>query len=288
MIKLKKIGLALGGGGARGLAHIGVLQHLEKIGLAPEVLAGTSAGAAIATLYAFKVPLAQIQSELEKLKPIEFSSLRIPKLGLMENTTLAEMLDRLIGKDAKIEDSPIPLAIKATDIISGESVLLTSGSVRSAVLASCCVPGIYIPVERDGKLLVDGGLTENVPVSALDTLKASLKIAVNLNGNQTYPKPEGIFDVLANSLDISIDHQTWEQIELADIVISMDLSRFSRFRNDQARLLIEEGFKAAQKEIPNANWLSLRRRLRHWRKTLESFSPIKVPDKIKAWWKSLF
>lgn len=281
MLKFRKIGLALGGGGARGLAHLGVLKHLEEIQLRPDIVAGTSAGAAVAALYAFDIPLAEIEEELSKLKPIELSAIRLPKLGLVENTGLIDLIKRRLGQECLIEDAKIPLAIKATDVIKGKSYLMTRGSVLSAVLASCCVPGVYIPVERNNLLLVDGGLTENVPVSALEHLGAHIKIAVNLNGNESYPKPTGILDILANSLDISIDNQTREQLEDADIVISMDLSKYSRFKNDQAKLLIEEGMKAAKSQIPAATWILARKKWKSLKKVFHNLSPIKIPRILK-------
>lgn len=288
MIKFRKIGLALGGGGARGLAHVGVIEHLEQIKLRPDVIAGTSAGAIVAALYAFGLSSKEIYKELQQLKPIEFSALRIPKLGLMENLGVMDIINRRIGSDKNIEDAQIPLAIKATDVETGESILMTKGPVLSAVLASSCVPGIYIPVQRDGRMLVDGGLTENVPVSALTSLGAHIKIAVNLNGNKRYPKPDGIFDVLANALDISIDHQTREQLEDADIVVSMDLSQYGRFRNDQAESLKKEGLESCQQEIPAATWIILRKRLRYWKRFFAKLSPIKVPDRITDLWYNFF
>lgn len=283
MIKLRKTGLALGGGGARGLAHVGVLEHLESINLKPDVIAGTSAGAIVAALYAFGFSSKEIFKELQQLKPIEFSALRIPKLGLMENLGVIDLINRKIGTDKNIEDALIPLAIKATDVETGESILMTRGSVLSAVLASSCVPGIYIPVERDGRLLVDGGLTENVPVSALAVLGAHLKIAVNLNGNKRYPKPDGIFDILANALDIAIDHQTWGQLEDADVVVSMDLSQYGRFSNDQAESLRQEGLESCQREIPAATWIMLRRKLRQWKRLFLSLTPFRIPKLLKRW-----
>lgn len=287
MIKFRKIGLALGGGGARGLAHVGVLEHLESIDLKPDVIAGTSAGAIVAALYAFGLSSKEIFEELQKLKPIEFSALRIPKLGLMENLGIIDLINRNIGTDKNIEDALIPLAIKATDIETGESILMTKGSVLSAVLASSCVPGIYIPVEHDGRLLVDGGLTENVPVSALSDLGAHIKIAVNLNGNKRYPKPEGIFDILANALDVAIDHQTREQLEDADIVVSMDLSQYGRFSKNHAASLRLEGLESCQREVPAATWILLRKRLRYWKRFIAQLSPIKVPDRFMNLWYNL-
>ena len=250
----RKVGLALGGGGARGIAHVGVLEHLERLQIPIDIISGTSAGAIVGTLYAFGVPLEQIGEDVKNLKPADFSSLRVPKLGFFKNDGLKKLLEKRLSRGAKIEDAQKELAILASDIETGESHLMTKGPVIPAVLASSCVPGIYIPQKIDGRLLVDGGLSENVPLSGLEHYKASVKIGVDLNGYEKYPKPEGILDILSNSLDIAIDNQTRSQLQKADYVISMDLSRYSRFTTEHFDELISEGKKAAEslnKEFKN-------------------------------------
>jgi NTE family protein len=118
-----------------------------------------------------------------------------------------------------------------------------------AVLASCCIPGVYIAQEIDGMLLVDGGLTENVPLSALKKFGAHLSIAVNLNGNEGYTAPRGIVDVLSNAMDIAIDAQTRIQLREAHILISMDLTRFSRTSSEHFDQLLAIGFEVSQSVI---------------------------------------
>lgn len=276
----RKIGVALGGGGARGVAHIGILEHFESIGMRIHCLSGTSAGAIIASLYAFGVDLETIKAELRLIDPAPFASLKLGKLGLFENTQMIQMLEKLLPKDAQLEESPIPLTIKATDILTGTGVLLTHGSVIEAVLASTCVPGFYLPVEREGLLLVDGGLTENVPLSGLKFHKANLLIGVNLNGNNNYARPEGILDVVSNAMDIAIDAQTRAQLKEADLSLSIDLTQYSRTNNKDFDQLLIEGRKAAEKKVPTLMTLYFWNRFKKLWKLVRGVSPIKIPDKV--------
>ncbi len=278
----RRIGLALGGGGARGVAHIGILEHFESIGLKIHCLAGTSAGAIIAALYAYGCSLETIKEELRKIDPAPLVSLKLGKLGLFENTEVKNMLQKLLPPDALIENAPIPLSIKATDILTGNGVLITSGSVIEAVLASSCVPGFYLPLEKDGKILVDGGLTENVPLSGLEFHNANLLIGVNLNGNHTYAKPEGILDVVSNAMDIAIDAQTRAQLARADLSISIDLTKYSRTSSKDFDQLLVEGKKAAARKVPTLMHLYFWNKLKKLWKTIREMSPIKVPDKIQV------
>lgn len=277
----RRIGVALGGGGARGVAHIGILEHFEKINLKIHCLSGTSAGSVIAALYAFGVSLETIKAELRLIDPAPFGSFKLGKLGLFENSEMTAMLKRLLPEDAKLEESPILLTIKTTDLLTGKGVLLTHGNVIEAVLASTCVPGFYLPQERDGYLLVDGGLTENVPLSGLKFHKANLLIGVNLNGNKNYARPDGILDVVSNAMDIAIDAQTRSQLKEADLAISIDLTQYSRTNSKDFDQLLLEGRKAAEYKVPNLMSLYFWNKFIKVWKLLREMSPIKVPDKIK-------
>ncbi|MFP5519977.1 MAG: patatin-like phospholipase family protein [Bdellovibrionia bacterium] len=256
------LGLALGGGGARGSAHLGVLKHFEEIKVRPDCIAGTSAGAIIASLYAFEIPTKIIHEEIKKLKPATATGLRFGELGLVENVSLRKMLESLLGKDCKIEDAKIPLAIHVTNCETGIGENLTQGSVIDAVMASSCVPGLYVPPLIDNKIYVDGGLTENVPFSALKALGANKTIGINLNGMMSYERPEGALDVISNALDIAIDSQTKKQLEKFDDVLNIDLRGFSRTSASQAEALIEKGYAAAKSHFPNRShirWLKLKK-----------------------------
>lgn len=245
----RKLGLALGGGGARGLAHIGVLKHLENEHIQLHALSGTSSGAIIASMYAFGVPTEVMAKEIVKLKSTDWTQFRFKGLGLFHNEQLEEMLTKLLPKSAVIEEAKIKLGIKATDLITGNPVDLLSGDVVKAVMASSCVPGVYMPIEVDKMLLVDGGITENVPLSLLKKLGANFYIGVNLNGNHLYGRPDGIIDVLTNAMDIAIDSHTRAQLRHADIVLSMDLTQFSRTSTEKSLELIAIGESEAKLKI---------------------------------------
>lgn len=282
----RKIGLALGGGGARGAAHIGVLEHLQSIDLKIHCLSGASAGAVVCALYAFGVDFETMKRELKKVNPAPLTSFKIGKLGLFENTEMIQMLERLLPSNARIEDALIPLTIKATDLISGQGVLLSRGSVIEAVMASSCVPGFYLPIERDNMILADGGLTENVPLSGLKFHGANLLIGVNLSGNTTYTKPVGILDVVSNAMDIAIDVRTRRQIKEADFAISIDLTEYSRTSSKDFDLLVARGQLAAQAKIPTVTSLYFWNRFVKLWKLIKEVTPIKVPEKIQNLFRS--
>ncbi|MBT8444544.1 MAG: patatin-like phospholipase family protein, partial [Gammaproteobacteria bacterium] len=180
-----KIGVALGGGAVYGAAHIGVLRALEEAGVSIDYVAGTSIGAFVAAMFAAGVSLDDAEQTLLDLGWLDISRISPSRMGFMSNDKLGKELERVAGIDA-IEDADIPLGIVATDICSGECIVLTEGDLSLAVRASTCVPGIFIPVEEDGKVLVDGGLVDNVPVSAVRDLGAEYVIAVDVGRGRTY------------------------------------------------------------------------------------------------------
>lgn len=279
------IGLSLGGGGARGVAHIGVLRHFEKIGLQVDCIAGNSAGSIVAALYAFGLSVDEIEKHIRTLKATSMTAMRIGQLGLFENPTLKNMLESALGQDALIENAKIPLAIHVTDIESGLGVVLRSGPLLSAVLASTCVPGVYIPQEINGRIYIDGGITENVPITALHQLGAWIKIGVNLNGQIHYSKPQGISDVIVNAMDIAIDSQTQAQLKEFDVVLSLDLTPYSRTKADDFEMLLIEGQKTAMSTFSSKSdlkFLFLKRRIYLW---ILKLTPVKIPEFIQNFWR---
>ena len=246
------IGLALGGGGAKGAAHLGVLRYLYEKDIELGAISGTSAGAIVAALYAFGLTPEEIKEALLELDPLSIKSLRIGELGLLKNLTLESMLKKHLPEEARIEHATIPLAIHATDLTSGEGVDFYSGDVVEAVLASTSVPGIYIPQKMNDRLLVDGGLTENVPVNSLRKLGAKAIVAVNLNGQRGYHAPETIFDCITNSIEIAIDSQTRFQLRKVEIKIELDLVNYSRFDLKDLDELERKGHEAANAVISRA------------------------------------
>ncbi len=244
----RRLGLALSGGATRGFAHIGVLQAFEENGIKPDFLSGTSIGAFAAALYAFGIPLPEIRSVAQGMTPVSVSKLKLSRYALFSNEELARLIQSKIGK-ARIEDAAIPLAVIAVDIGSGRKIVLCRGEVAPAVMASNAVPGIYRPVVIDGRMLVDGGIMEDVPISPLRPMGADTIVAVNLSADRRYRPPEDIIDVLLNAFDLAIDEDTKEQVKAADILIEPQLADFRRMDVRQIDALIAEGHRAAAASI---------------------------------------
>ncbi len=244
----RRLGLALSGGGTRGLAHIGVLQALEDKGIRPDCLSGTSIGAFAAALYAFGVPLPEIRGVGEGMTPVNVSKLKLSRLALFSNEELGRLIQSRIGK-ARIEESLIPLAIITVDIGTGEKIVMRQGEVAPAVMASNAVPGIYRPITIDGRMMVDGGIAEDVPISPLRPMGADVVVAVNLSAERRYREPDNIIDVLLNAFDIAIDEDTKVQVRAADVLIEPRLSHFPRMDVSKIDELIAEGYRATAASI---------------------------------------
>jgi NTE family protein len=180
--KPAKIGLALGSGSARGLAHLGVIRAIEDAGIEVSFIAGTSMGALIGAIHAAG-KLDELEASFRSFdwkKTASFFDVVLPKSGLLDGAKVSELVRAHIHADV-IERLPKPFAAVATDIVSGEEVVIRSGDVIEAVRASISVPGIFTPVRSNGRILVDGGLTNPVPVSAVRAMGADFVIAVDLN-----------------------------------------------------------------------------------------------------------
>jgi NTE family protein len=179
----KKVGLVLGSGGSKGIAHIAVIEYLEALDVPISMISGSSIGALIAAVYAsgsikllkedvLKMDRKQVRSYFDPVFPLS---------GLMEGKKLKVFLSKYIPSNARIEDLPIPIAVVATDLFSGEAVVLRSGSVIDAVRASISIPGVFIPVKYGDSVLVDGGVANPLPIDIVQAMGADLTIAVNLH-----------------------------------------------------------------------------------------------------------
>lgn len=244
----KKIGLALGGGAALGAAHIGVLKAFDELGLQVSFISGNSIGAYAATLYAFGKTWQEQEAMSTDMKWLEVSNISISKYGLLGNKKIGQKIVKAIG-DLEFKDAKIPLAIVASNLNTGVKIILREGKVADAVMASTAIPGIFKPVEIDGKLLVDGGIVENVPVSLLREMGAELTIGVNLNGKRIYKRPENLFSVLINSYYTLIDTLSKVHTSKADLVIEPDLSSYSLIDTSNSQQLIELGYLEAKKAL---------------------------------------
>ncbi|KPQ29379.1 MAG: NTE family protein [Marinobacter excellens HL-55] len=276
-----RIGLALGGGAAKGVAHIGVLKAFEEEQIPIHCISGTSAGALIASYHAFGRPAESILSICSTLNLSKIINFTFERGGLFNTKTIREMIHRDLG-DVRIEDADIPLAICATDIETGEQLIFKSGNLADAVCASMAVPGLFVPVEVDGRILVDGGLVENVPISPLAKMGAGITVAIDLSHVSRYPKPKDTFDVISNAINIGIDFNTRKQLKKADIAVLLDLSRYSLTDNsDCVDELYMEGYQPMKKKIRQVFWYKRMHAVISVSKAAGALLPFKVPEIIK-------
>jgi NTE family protein len=280
-----RIGLALGGGAAKGLAHAGVLKAFDEEGITITYIAGTSIGALVASYYAFGKTAEEILAIGEDLHVTKVINFTLKKRGVFSTDAMRAMILRDLG-DARIEDAKIPLAICTTDLVTGEQVTFEKGNLADALCASMAIPGIFVPVEIDGRLLVDGGLVENVPVSVLEDMGAGIIVAVDLNGVKKYPIPNDVLGVISNAIDIGMDLRTRDQLKKADIVISLDLSKYSRTGNaDNAWALFMEGYWPMKARMNKLLWHKRVNYLVYLIKAFKELVPLKIPELIKRFYK---
>lgn len=242
------LGLALSGGAVLGAAHIGVLKALDEGEYDVTHLAGTSMGAIISSFYAFGFSGQEIEAIAEELRWPDVTGFSPSKLGLLSMDRLVGVLRRHIGEVA-MDEAPRKLALVATDIGTGEKVVLTEGELATAAAASACVPGIFIPVERDGRLLVDGGLVENLPVSPLKAWGVSPIIAVDVHMGRTYHTPQNLTELLANALDIALGSVSRTRAGDADLMITPDTSHWSRKEMADVPALVAEGYRVGRRAL---------------------------------------
>ncbi len=241
-----KIGLALGGGAVLGAAHVGVLRAMEELDIKINYITGTSIGAFIAAFVAFGKKWYEIEEIASELKWMDITGVTLSKYGLLSNEKLGNLIIKHIG-DKNIEDAEIPLAMIATDIETGEKVILDKGSVADAAMASTCIPGIFKPVEINGKMLVDGGIVENVPINTVKNMGADFVIGVDLNAKHSYKKPDNIIDVLLNSFHIIMKHSVKYQTLDAELLIEPNLAEYNMAAMNQVDDIMKIGFIDAKK-----------------------------------------
>lgn len=218
--KPPKIGLALGGGAARGFAHIGVIQVLEEAGLPPDLIVGTSAGSVVAALYASGKTGQELQAVAETMEEAAFSDWRLPlfKPGLLKGEALARFISYQV-KGRQIQDLPKPLGVLATDLQSGLGVLFQRGDTATAVRASSAIPAVFQPVDIAGRDYVDGGLVSPVPVVSAQKMGAELVIAVDIASDTPTAASLDTFQMLLKTFAIMGKSITTLELQKADLVI---------------------------------------------------------------------
>ncbi|MEC9487966.1 MAG: patatin-like phospholipase family protein [Halanaerobium sp.] len=244
----KKVGLALGAGAVRGLAHLGVIEVLEREGIPIDFIAGTSIGAMVGGLYCTGLETNRLIQLATNLNWEHLTDLAIPKKGLVRGKKILELL-QLLTRGKEISQLDIPFAAVACDIQQGEKVIIKEGSLADAIRASISVPGIYIPYQYQGRLLVDGAVLDRVPVDVVRDAGMDLVIAVEVGFMGANSRVDNIFEIILQSIDIMQRKIMRETLTKADLLLTPPLGHIASTNLQRADECIEEGRKAAEAKL---------------------------------------
>ena len=248
--RVPAIGLALGGGFARGIAHIGVLKVLEEEGIPVRVVAGTSVGALIGASYCSGLCCGDLEDVARSVRFATFARWTLSRYGFASNDRMVAFLTRTL-KVKTFEELRIPLGVTATDFNTGEGVVFHSGTIIDPVRASCAYPGMFLPVNIRGRWFVDGMLSHPVPTRPVREMGADRVLAVHLKGQWLRNgAPRHLFDVIGQSFAIAQDRMSESWKGAADIVIEPDVGAFAYDDFKRAADLIQAGEVAMRKALP--------------------------------------
>src|SRR3990167_4506655 len=249
--KAPRVALVLGGGAARGFSHVGVIRVLEREKIPIDLIVGTSVGSLVGAIYADKKNSFELEwtaFSLEERDLFDYTFIS-PTQGFVRGERLEEFVLKKVSA-RELQQLKIPLTVVATDIQSGEMAILQTGSVARAVRASSAIPGIFIPVRYQGRLLVDGGVLNNVPVDVARKMGAQVVIAVNLDGGRKATQVNNIFDAIVQSLHLMAIESTAARLREADVVIQPAVSNIGPIDFSRKKELLTLAIQAAEQALP--------------------------------------
>lgn len=244
-----RIGLALGGGAAKGFAHIGVIKMLEASGIHPDVVAGTSAGSVVGALYASGMDAFTLQEQAFSLDEAKIRDVGFFGGGLVKGELLEDYVNTLVNK-RPIQGLSLPFAAVATNLQTGDRAVFVSGNTGQAVRASSSIPGVFQPTDINGVPYVDGGVVSPVPVDAARQLGADIVIAVDISAKASRTRPEGMMGVVGQSITIMGQKLGEQELARADVVIRPKVGQIGPTDFDAKNMAILEGERAALAAIP--------------------------------------
>ncbi|WP_078381006.1 patatin-like phospholipase family protein [Sutcliffiella halmapala] len=248
-MKGPKIGVALGSGGARGFAHLGVLKVLQEENIPVDLIAGSSMGALVGSFYAMGHDMERLYKIATAFKRKYYLDFTVPKMGFVSGNRVKDLF-RMFTQNKNIEDLSIPLSIVTTDLEKAEKVVLTTGSIADAVRASISIPGIFVPEKLNGRLLVDGGVVDRVPASVAKEMGADIVIAIDVSHVKTNEPIDSIFDVILQTIDI-MQNELVKRSELeADVMIRPPVAHYSSRAFTNIDEIIRIGEEETKRQIP--------------------------------------
>jgi NTE family protein len=252
-----KIGVALGGGFARGLAHIGVLKVLEQENIPIDLIAGTSIGSVVGAGYASGMTIADLEYAAAQVRFKDFSRWTVSRFGLFSNDKMAAFLRTFI-RCQTFEELRIPLSVTATNIVTGDPAIFSTGELIDPVRASCAYPGMFLPVRIDGQWLVDGFLAHSVPATPLRQMGADKVLAIHLRSQWVKPKgPRHALDVIGQCFSIAQDRTSHSWRSQSDLVLEPEIGEFGYDDFASSTALFRAGEEAARAALPQIRaWIA--------------------------------
>lgn len=245
----KRVGLALGAGSAKGLAHIGVLQVLIENHIPIDLIVGSSMGAMVGGAYACGSDMNMLGKLVCSMDNRIFFDIGIPRMGFIGGKRVSSLL-QLLTKNRSFDQTDIPLVVMATDLVSGEGVAINEGNIAEAVRASISIPGVFKPVKKDGMILVDGAVSHRLPVQEARSRDCDLVIAVEVScGEERRVVINNTIDVFMTAIDIMIRQNFELTADRGDILIMPAVGGYSSSDFNQASDIIELGRQAAEAKI---------------------------------------
>jgi len=247
--KAVKVAVVLGGGAAKGFAHVGVLKVLEANRVPVHMVVGTSVGSLVGSLYAYGYSSYDLQKVAMGLEKGDLADLTVPDNGFVKGEKLEAYVNRMV-RDTTMEHLRTPFYAVATDIGSGQETVFGKGNTGSAVRASCAIPGVFRPVRIGDRTYVDGGLVSPVAVDAARRMGANVVIAVDITGDVDGSVPEGTLDTIFHSINVMYSKIAADQLSRADVVIRPKVGYIASGDFTKRHEAILEGEKAAQEALP--------------------------------------
>lgn len=244
-----KVGLALGSGGARGFAHLGVLKALKDHSIPVDMIAGSSMGALVGCFYAFGHDIDQLIKLSTAFKRQYYIDLTVPKMGFIAGNRVKNLI-RLFMQGKQLEQLNIPVAVLATDLQTGEKVVFKEGPIPEIVRASISIPGVFVPEKINGRLMVDGGVADRVPVSTVKEMGANIVIGVDVSRVNHRAEILTIYDVIMQSIDIlQMEIINAREVE-ADIMVFPPVEHLSAKAFKNIGEIIKIGEEATLLKLP--------------------------------------
>ena len=259
------IGLCLGGGGARGFAHLGAIKAFEEYGIKFDMVAGCSVGSCVGAFFCAGKSFKQTYNIAKQL---QVKDIKRNKIKFMPSST--EGLEDLITNNIKyknIEDLPQKLYIISVDAKTGQEVVFDNGSLSKAVAGSCAVPGVFYPVIHNNMTLIDGGVMNNIPADVLRSRGCDVVITIDVNSTRGGgTNSEKFYDVFLASIGIMMKNNSARGYEYSDIVVKPDMKRFKSSKLDGYEAMVEEGYNATIAVMPEILKLIKNKRYRVWKR----------------------